>query len=145
MTASSSTPGWPDPSGEFGPRDSIVAYLLADASRLEAELAEARAYADEGFLAAARKPFAAYTRRLERHIRLAERAVLPRLPARLAEDAATLRLDHDHLRARVEVCARWLDARNAASFARAIGRLSEANRRHEHRERRILAPARELI
>ncbi len=137
--------GWPDVSDELGPRHTIIDFLLDDGVRLQALVAEARAFADEGFVAAARRPFAAFAHRLERHMRLEERVVLPLLPASAAAETERLLQDHARLRRHVATAQRHLDAGRAAAFARTAARLGDANRRHERREHRLYAPARARI
>jgi hypothetical protein len=132
-------------SDEYAPRRTIVDYLFDDAEKLDALVAEARAFGDEGFLDAARSSFAALARRLDRHMRLEEHAVLPRLPASASRRAAVLRREHGRLRSLVHLAQQLLDDGDGATFARAVGRLGDANRRHERKERRLFASVREEI
>jgi hypothetical protein len=132
---------WPDPTGELGPRPTIIDYLFDDASHVATLLDEIQQHIDAGFFESARATSTTLSRRLERHLRLEESSVLPQLPA----GGAGVVAEHAELRRQLAAVALHLDEGRATPSRRALARLRRTMQRHEQHERRLFTRYRERI
>lgn len=116
----------------------VAGYLAAGADTLEERLDEARALATRGLPGGAHSALSQLGRRLDRHLRLHERVILPMLEAqgRSRRLAASCRREHERLRALVDEADASVGDKQA--FLRATRLLGEELTRHQRREQRIL-------
>ena len=131
---------WPDPVRELGPRPTVIDYLFEDAATVEAQLDDCQLLVDDGAFDFVRRRFAALAQRLERHMRLEERVVLPQI----ARPLPAIPREHARLRRLVATTQSLLDERPTCG-GDALARLAKALHRHERSEHRLLARYRSRI
>jgi len=118
----------------------VAGYLDDGCATMDALLADARMLARERLPGGARSALAQLGRRLDRHLRLDERVVLPMLEAQRGSRRATVALQREHarLRALVESASATVGRRDPKAFLETTRRLGERLERHHRRERRML-------
>lgn len=115
----------------------VAGYLDEGCDAMDGLLADARELGRRGLPGGARSTLVQLGRRLDRHIRLDERVVIPMLEAQRGPHpaAADWRREHVQLRALVDAALASVGRR---SFGDTTRRLGERLERHHRRERRIL-------
>jgi hypothetical protein len=118
----------------------VAGYLEDGRDTVEALLAESRALARRGLPGGARSALSQLERRLDRHLRLGERVLLPMLEEQggTRRTLASLRRDHQRLRALVDEAEAVVAQRDPRAFLQTTRVLGEQLERHHRREQRIL-------
>jgi len=118
----------------------IAGYLEAGSATVDALLADARTLARERLPGGARCALSQLERRLDRHLRLDERVLMPMLEEQggSRREVASLRREHQRLRALVDEAGAVVERRDPKTFLQTTRVLGERLTRHHRRERRIL-------
>lgn len=118
----------------------VAGYLEAGHDAVDALLSDARALARRRLPGGARSALSQLERRLDRHLRLDERVLLPMLEEQggARRTLASLRREHQRLRALVDEAGAVVERRDPRAFLQTTRVLGEHLSRHHRRERRIL-------
>ena len=118
----------------------VAGYLEDGRDTLDALLADARTLAGRGLPGGARSALSRLGRRLDRHLRLDERVLLPMLEEQggSARVTASCKREHERLRALVDRADATVERRDPKAFLQTTRVLGERLSRHYRRERRML-------
>jgi iron-sulfur cluster repair protein YtfE (RIC family) len=128
--------------------DQPTAYLASDMDRLEKRLESVTRCMAAGELARVRVELEAFERGFARHMRIEEELLYPVFDARagmLGGPTATLRLEHDDLRAALQEMRAALAARDPEAFGGALRSFRSTLGGHRSKEERMLFPAMERL
>lgn len=115
----------------------VAGYLEAGCPTLDALLAQSRQLARERLIGGARALLAQFAQRLDRHMRLEEHVLFPRLEDRggAARTTAALCREHDRLRALVAEAEADLERGDTRAFLATTHTLAGRLQRHHRKER----------
>lgn len=118
----------------------VAGYLDAGSDTVDALLVEARALARRRLPGGARSALSQLERRLDRHLRLGERVLLPMLEEQGGSRRTldSVRREHQRLRALVDEAGAVVERRDPSAFLQTTSVLGAELARHHRRERRIL-------
>ena len=117
----------------------VAGYLDAGCPTLDTLLAQSRQLARERLTGGARALLAQFVRRLDRHMRLEEHVLFPRIEDRggSARTTALLCREHDRLRALVADAEASLERDDTRAFLTTSHALAARLQRHHRKERRL--------